>query len=134
VMPCERGRKLAIVNALEGRGGSIADGATASGVDQAALQRLANELTATKPSLVLSGVSTGNALDVALAVNALNQAAGNVGVTIKPAEGLTAFDRAGSPNELRDAVQRMASGSVPLAMFRGVNPVYSLPKSLQAAQ
>ena len=131
---CKPGSELAIVNALAGRGGSIADAATASGVDQAVLQRLANELSATKPSLVLSGVTTGNALDVALAVNALNQAAGNVGVTIKPAEGLVAFDRAGSPNELRDAIQRMASGAVPLVMFRGVNPVHSLPKALQAAQ
>jgi molybdopterin-containing oxidoreductase family iron-sulfur binding subunit len=130
---CKPGSELAIVNALAGKG-SLADAATASGVDQAVLQQLANELTATKPNLVLSGVSTANALDVALAVNALNRAAGNVGVTIKPAEGLVAFDRAASPNELRDAVQRMASGGVPLAMFRGVNPVHSLPKSLQAAQ
>jgi molybdopterin-containing oxidoreductase family iron-sulfur binding subunit len=83
---CKPGSELAIVNALAGRGGSIADAATASGVDQAVLQQLANELSATKPSLVLSGATTTNALDVALAVNALNQAAGNVGVTIKPAE------------------------------------------------
>ena len=95
---------------------------------------LAGELAATKPSLVLSGVTTANALDVALAVNGLNQAAGNVGVTIKPAEALTSFDRVGTPNDLRDAVQRMASGAVTLAMFRGVNPVYVLPKSLRVAE
>jgi Fe-S-cluster-containing dehydrogenase component len=131
---CKPGSELAIVNALAGRGASIADAATASGVDQAILQQLANELSATKPNLVLSGVTTANALDVALAVNALNQAAGNVGVTIKPAEALVSFDRAGTPNELRDAVQRMASGAVPLAMFRGVNPVHVLPKSLRVAE
>jgi molybdopterin-containing oxidoreductase family iron-sulfur binding subunit len=130
---CKPGSELAIVNALGGRG-SIADAATASGVDAAILQRLATELAATKPNLVLSGVSTANALEVALAVNALNQAAGNVGVTIKPAEALVAFDMAASPNDVRDAVQRMASGGVPLVMFRGVNPVHTLPKSLQAAQ
>ncbi|HUQ84282.1 MAG TPA: molybdopterin-dependent oxidoreductase, partial [Gemmatimonadaceae bacterium] len=129
---CKPGSELAIVNALAGKG-TVADAATASGVDQAVLQQLANELTATKPSLVLSGVTTTNALDVALAVNALNQAAGNVGVTIKPVEPLIAFDRAGSPNELRDAVQRMASGGVPLAIFRGVNPVHVLPKALGVA-
>jgi Fe-S-cluster-containing dehydrogenase component len=131
---CKPGSELAIVNALAGRGGSIADAATASGVDQAVLQQLANEISATKPSLVLSGVTTTNALDVALAVNALNQAAGNVGVTIKPAEALVSFDRAGTPNELRDAVQRMASGAIPLVMFRGVNPVHVLPKSLRVAE
>src|SRR4030095_6730491 len=54
--------------------------------------------------------------------------------TVKPAEALTAFDRVDSPNNLRDAVQRMASGAVPIAMFRGVNPVYVLPKSLRVAE
>ena len=129
---CKPGSELAIVNAMSGKG-SIADAATASGVDQAILQRLVAEVSSTKPSLVLSGVTTANAVDVALAVNALNQAAGNVGVTIKPAEALTAFDRAGTPNDLRDAVQRMASGGVPLAMFRGVNPVHTLPKAFNVA-
>ena len=130
---CKPGSELAIVNALGGRG-SVADAATASGVDQAVLQRLVGELTATKPSLVLAGATTPNALDVALAVNSVNQVLGNVGVTIKPGEAITAFDRAGTPNDLRDAVQRMASGGVPLAMFRGVNPVYTLPKSLRVAE
>jgi molybdopterin-containing oxidoreductase family iron-sulfur binding subunit len=129
---CKPGSELAIVNALAGKG-PVPDVAT-TGVEAQVLQRLAGELNATKPSLVLSGVTTANALDVALAVNALNQAAGNVGVTIKPAEALTGFDRAGTPNELRDAVQRMASGAVPLAMFRGVNAVYVLPKSLRVAE
>jgi anaerobic selenocysteine-containing dehydrogenase/Fe-S-cluster-containing dehydrogenase component len=130
---CKPGSELAIVNALAGKG-SIADAETAAGLKQGELQRLATELGATKPSLVLSGATTANALDVAVAVAQLNQAAGNVGVTIKPAEGLTAFDRVGTPNELRDAVQRMASGAVPVAMFRGVNPVYVLPKSLRVAE
>jgi molybdopterin-containing oxidoreductase family iron-sulfur binding subunit len=129
---CKPGAELAIVNALAGKG-AMPDEA-ASGVAPAVLQRLATELTATKPSLVLSGVTTTNAVDVALAVAALNQAAGNVGVTIKPAEALTAFDRVGTPNDLREAVQRMASGGVPLAMFRGVNPVYVLPKSARVTE
>jgi molybdopterin-containing oxidoreductase family iron-sulfur binding subunit len=129
---CKPGSELAIVNALAGKG-PVPDVA-ATGVEAQVLQRLAGELQATKPSLVLSGVTTANALDVALAVNALNQAAGNVGVTIKPAEALTSFDRVGTPNDLRDAVQRMASGAVPLVMFRGVNPVYVLPKSLRVAE
>ena len=45
----------------------------------AALQRLATELASAKPALVLSGVSGDNALDVALAVAAINQASGAVG-------------------------------------------------------
>ena len=73
MIACKPGSELAIVNAMSGKG-TIADAATASGVDNAILQRLVAEVSATKPSLVLSGVTTANALDVALAVNALNQA------------------------------------------------------------
>src|SRR5512147_1796513 len=72
---CKPGSELAIVNALAGKG-SVDEAATAAGLDPAgktALQRLVTELAATKPSLVLSGVSTANALDVAVAVNQLNQ-------------------------------------------------------------
>ena len=47
-----------------------------------------------KPSLVLAGGTGVHALDLALAVNAINQAVGNVGQTVKPAEAITAFEHA----------------------------------------
>jgi molybdopterin-containing oxidoreductase family iron-sulfur binding subunit len=130
---CTPGTELAIANALAGKG-SIADAAKASGADAAQLQRIATELAASKPVLALSGVSGANALDVGLAVAAINQAGGAVGVTIKPAQPITAFDGIASVDQVASAIERMRSGSVGIAFFRGVNPVYSLPKSANVAE
>jgi molybdopterin-containing oxidoreductase family iron-sulfur binding subunit len=129
---CRPGSELSIANALAGKG-SIQQAATDSGVDQAALQRLATELAAAKPALVLSGVSGENALDVALAVAAINQASGAVGVTIKPAQPLTAFEGIAQTDQLLGAVERMRSGQVAMAFVRGVNPAYHLPKAANFA-
>jgi molybdopterin-containing oxidoreductase family iron-sulfur binding subunit len=107
----------------------VAQAATESGVDAAALQRLLGELTTTKPSLVVCGVSDANALDVALAVAAINQVAGNVGVTIKPSEPITAFDGTTHFDRVLAAVERMNAGQVGIAFVRGVNPAYSLPRA-----
>ncbi|MDE3151422.1 MAG: molybdopterin-dependent oxidoreductase, partial [Gemmatimonadota bacterium] len=130
---CKPGSELAIAQALLGalgKGGtSIADAASASGVDAAVLGALAKELASASPSLVLSGVRTDNALDVALAVAAINKAAGNVGKTILPDQPITAFEGISRYSELADAVDRMRAGSVPVAMVRGANPAYFLPKS-----
>ena len=125
---CNPGSELSIANALAGKG-SIQQAATDSGADAAQLQRLATELAAAKPALVLSGVSGDNALDVALAVAAINQASGAVGVTIKPAAPITAFDGIARPDQVLAAVERMRAGQVGVAFVRGVNPAYSLPKS-----
>src|SRR5688572_10038550 len=89
-IPARSGSELMVANALLAavRGGGQADMATAASaadVPVETLQRLGAELAATRPNLVLSGVSTVQARDVARAVNAINQAAGNVGVTIQPA-------------------------------------------------
>ena len=127
-VPCAPGAELAIVNFLSGRGAAPAREQT--GVEPAALERLRTELAAAKPSLVLSGVTTDNAGDVAAAVAALNQSLGNVGATIRSAEPITAFDGMSSPGDLLDAVERMRAGQVPLVFVRGVNPAFALPKSL----
>jgi anaerobic selenocysteine-containing dehydrogenase/Fe-S-cluster-containing dehydrogenase component len=129
---CTPGSELAIANALAGRG-DFAKAATESGVESAVLQRLAAEIGAAKPSLVLSGVTNDTALDVALAVNTINQNAGNVGVTIKPGEPLTAFEGIARPDQLLAAVERMRGGQVQIAFVRGTNPVYDLPKSVNTA-
>src|SRR5688572_28987877 len=89
-IPARSGSELTVANALLAavRGGGRADmaaAAQAADVPVETLQRLGSELAAARPSLVLSGVSTVQARDVARAVNAINQAAGNVGVTIRPA-------------------------------------------------
>jgi molybdopterin-containing oxidoreductase family iron-sulfur binding subunit len=130
-IPCAPGAELAIANFLGGRG--AAPGRDQTGVEPAVLEQLRTELTTAKPSLVLSGVTTDNAGEVAAAVGALNQSLGNVGTTIRSAEPITAFDGMSSPAELVDAVERMRAGQVPIVFVRGVNPAYALPKSLNFA-
>jgi len=132
-LPCAPGSELAIANALAGKG-SVQQAATESGVDAAQIQQLVTELAAAKPALVLSGVNGPHALDVALAVAAINQASGAVGTTIRPAEALTAFDGIASTGELLAAVERMRGGHVGIAFVRGANPAYSLPKAANFAE
>jgi molybdopterin-containing oxidoreductase family iron-sulfur binding subunit len=129
---CRPGGELAIANALAGKT-SIQQAATDSGADAAALQRLANELATAKPALVLSGVSGENALDVALAAAAINQAAGGVGLTVNPSQPHTAYDGIAHTDQLLAAVERMRAGQVGVAFVRGANPAYSLPKAANFA-
>jgi Fe-S-cluster-containing dehydrogenase component len=129
---CKPGSELAIANALAGKG-SVADAATASGVPAAQLQRLVTELGANKPVLALSGVSGDNALDTALAVAAINQANGAVGVTIKPAQPILSYEGIASQGQVLAAVDQMNAGSVGIAFVRGTNPAYTLPKSAKFA-
>jgi anaerobic selenocysteine-containing dehydrogenase/Fe-S-cluster-containing dehydrogenase component len=130
---CKPGSELAIANALAGKG-SIGDAATQSGVAEATLARLQQELASAKPALVLSGASTSNALELALAVATINQSSGAVGATIRPAEALGAFDGAARFSDVVAAVERMRAGQVPVAFVRGVNPAYNLPASANFAE
>ena len=98
--------------------------ATASGLDESVLTQLATELAAAKPSLVLAGGSTADALELARAVNAINQAAGNVGSTVDPAHPLTGFDHAATYADVSALVDRMNRGAVPILFVRGANPVF----------
>src|SRR4029079_19500233 len=130
---CNPGSELAIANALAGTG-SIQDAATASGADAATLQRIATELSAAKPALVLSGVTGDNALDVALAVAAINQASGAVGTTILSAQTITSFDGTSRADQVLAAVGRMRAKQVGVAFVRGVNPAHSLPRAAKFAE
>ena len=134
-IPAKPGSDAIIANALLGSVGhatgvTMAQAATASGVDQAVLERLAATLAQSKPSLVLAGGSGVDALDVAHAVNAINQAAGNVGQTVNPAAAITAFEGAATYADIRDLADRMRKGAVPLLMVRGANPAFSTPPAL----
>ncbi len=130
---CKPGTELIIVQALHGTA-SLAQAAETSGVSADVLGALAREVAASTPSLILSGVRTDNALDVATAVADLNRSLGNVGKTVLPAEPLTAFDGVSRYSELADAVERMRAGSVPVAFVRGTNPAYYLPASMKFAE
>mgnify|MGYP002401297896 CR=1 FL=1 len=140
-IPAKPGSELAIANALlghiasgKGNGTTLEQAATASGVPVAALTQLAGDVAAAKPSLILAGGTGGDALELALAVNAINQAAGNVGSTLRPDSGVTTYDGVAQHADIRDLVDRMNSGSVPLLLIRGANPAYSTPRALGFAQ
>ncbi len=124
------GSELAIARALQGAGVTIAEAAEAAGVPAAQLQALATELNATRPSLVVAGTRGPDATDVALAAAAINQAAGNVGVTVKPAEAVASYDRVASYSDIRALSTRMAAGEVPIVFVRGANPVFTTPPAL----
>lgn len=129
-IPARPGSELAIARALQGAGVTIAQAAEAAGVPAQQLQALADELAATRPSLVIAGTRGPDATDVALAAAAINQAAGNVGVTIKPAEAVTSYERVAGFGEVRALAARMAAGEVPILFVRGANPVFTTPPAL----
>jgi anaerobic selenocysteine-containing dehydrogenase/Fe-S-cluster-containing dehydrogenase component len=130
---CRPGTELLIANALRGQG-AIAAAAQASGVAEATLVRLQQELAAAKPALVLSGARGPDALALAQAVAALNQAGGAVGATIRPAEASNAFDGAARVADVIAAVEQMRAGAVPIAFVRGANPAYALPAGARFAE
>ncbi|HEU4641733.1 MAG TPA: 4Fe-4S dicluster domain-containing protein [Gemmatimonadaceae bacterium] len=130
---CTPGSELAIANALRGSG-SLEQAAQASGVSVATLRALQQELASAKPSLVLAGGGGTQGTELALAVNALNQQLGNVGTTVLPARPITSFEGIATDAELADAVERMRAGQVQVLFVRGVNPVFTLPKSARVAE
>ena len=138
-IPARSGSELVVANALLAavRGGGRTDmsvAASAADVPVETLQRLGAELAGARPSLVVSGVTTVNAREVARVVNAINQASGNVGTTIRPAMPVSAFEGAGSIAEMSAALERMRAGRVPLVMLRGVNPMFTMPRAAQVAE
>jgi anaerobic selenocysteine-containing dehydrogenase/Fe-S-cluster-containing dehydrogenase component len=126
---CRPGSEMAIVRMLQGQL-PIEAVSQATGVSASVLDAFGREFAATTPSMVIAGGGGADGLEVALAANALNQARGNVGVTIKPNEGYLGFDRMAAPAEVRALADRMNSGGVSLLMVRGANPAFTLPKSV----
>ncbi len=138
-LACRPGSELAIANALLAAvggagGGTIAEAAAASGVSEASLQRLADELRAATPSLVLGGVKTPDAHLVAQAAARINRAAGNVGVTIKPDAGLAGIGGAVGAQAMAALATEMNADAVRVLFVRGANPVHSVPKAALFAE
>lgn len=124
----------AIGAAVTGKGnGSLKAAADQAGVPVESLESLVAELKTLKPSLLLAGGHGANATAMADVVNDLNKALGNVGQTIKPAEGLQAWDGLATHAALRDAADRMAAGKVAVAFVRGADPVHTMPAGAKFA-
>jgi molybdopterin-containing oxidoreductase family iron-sulfur binding subunit len=130
---CKPGGELAIANFLQGRG-TAASAAETSGASATTLEALAAEFRAAKPSLLVAGGRGDNGLEVALAVAALNRSAGNVGVTVRPADAALGFEGISRQGDVMAAVERMRGGQVALAFVRGPNPAYSLAPSANFAE
>ena len=124
----------ALLAAVGGKGGaSLKQAADAAGVSVASLESLANELKSLKPSLIIAGGNAENDTETALAVAELNKALGNVGVTIKPAEGYNTYEGTASHASVREAASRMADGKVAIAFVRGANPAHTLQGAVKFA-
>jgi Fe-S-cluster-containing dehydrogenase component len=122
---CRPGSELAILQYLQGRG-NLNAAEQASGVAAATLQALSQELAAARPALVMASGQGENGLEVAAAATALNG--------VRSGEAITAFDGIAKQGEVLAAVERMRAGQVGIALVRGPNPAYSLPKSVRFAE
>jgi molybdopterin-containing oxidoreductase family iron-sulfur binding subunit len=121
-IPAKAGSEIAIVNLLRGQV-PAAQAAQLTGVDQALLTRLAQDVTAAGAGVVaLAGATDAGARELAIAVAGLNQAAGAPAPT--GGAGLATFA------DLRDVARRLNDGQVSLFMVRGANPAYATPKAL----
>ena len=138
-IPARPGSELAIAHALagavgKGSGVTLDGAAQTSGVAATSLQALANELrNAGKNALVVAGTTGPDAKAVALAVAEINKALGAVGVTVKPAEPMLTHERVNSGAQVREAIERMKSGAVPILFVRGANVVYTSSPNVDAA-
>ena len=128
----ERVLAQALLDAVTGKGDdALKAAAETAGVPFASLQSLANELRTVKPSLLVAGGHGDEGTATATIINAINTALGNVGVTVKPAEGSRAYDAVAPHSVLREATDHLAGGTVALAFVRGANPAFSTPGGLK---
>jgi molybdopterin-containing oxidoreductase family iron-sulfur binding subunit len=103
--------------------------ATATGVAEAVIGRLAAEFAAAQPSLAVAG-GVGDqhraATQTAVAVNLLNYVAGNVGRTVRFPSS-SAWDRVASYRDMTQLVGAMSGGAVDVAFVHATNPAFTLP-------
>jgi len=129
---CKPGSELAIVQFLRGSR-AVADAAAASDVSVATLEALKAEISGTRRSLILAGGNAADSTQVAVEVGEYNKALGNVGITVKPAQPLGAYQRLDVTAAVYNVADRMNAGAVPVLFVRGANPVHTLPKSVKFA-
>ena len=130
---CIPGTEASIVAAIAGTM-PVAQAAQESGVAADTLRRLKAEIEGAKPSLLLAAGNGANGTDLVLAVNALNRTLGNVGTTVLPSQPIASYDGASTDADVAAAIERMRAGQVPLLFVRGVNPVFTFPKSAKVAE
>jgi anaerobic selenocysteine-containing dehydrogenase/Fe-S-cluster-containing dehydrogenase component len=108
--------------------------AEAAGVELEEIQLAADAFAEDGPSVAVGpgvGTTTEAATTLAMAVAVLNEAAGNVGRTVRL--GPVDDDRA-TYLELAELVDQMAAGEVSALLVRGPNPLYDLPDRERVAE
>ena len=128
-IPCKPGGEIAIARMLGGQM-SPAAAATASGAPAAQLANLQADFAARRPHLALAGGGGPGGMELALAVNALNQGGG----AVNTGEAVTGYDGMDSPATVRAAIERMRAGTVPVLFVRGANPVHAFGKAARVAE
>jgi molybdopterin-containing oxidoreductase family iron-sulfur binding subunit len=108
-----------------------------SGVDAKTIEHVAEAFGRGKPSLAIGGgaaVSGSNATRTQIAINLLNAAVGNVGRTVRFGPDW-AYGKVTPYAEVARLVQAMAAGEIEaLVLGPGVNPAFTLPGGLKAAE
>ena len=103
-----------------------------AGLPAGTLAALADELWASRgKSLVLAGpqaAPANHAVALQVAVNLLNSALGNDGVTVDTST--PSFQAQGSEEAMLSLAERMRAGDIQVLLIHGVNPAYSLPAAL----
>src|SRR5947208_9961980 len=107
-----------------------------SGVPFETLTAIASALTRNKPSLVIAGgaaASGPDATQLQYVVSLINAALGNVGKTVRFGPDW-AYGKATPYAEVAKLVQAMAAGEIEVLLLGpGVNPAFTLPGGLKAA-
>ena len=104
------------------------EAARVSGISAEAIEELAERFVSEGPGLAVGPGMAGqhrNATAANVAALILNSVAGSVGRTVQLQNGWT--QRARPYADMQEAIQRMASGGVGVAMVQGTNPAYTLP-------
>jgi len=95
--------------------------------------QIAKEFAGAGSSLAIGGGVAGsgtNATQTLVAINILNYIAGNIGDTIDFGDTLSISD-VNSFQDISSLIGSMESGQVDLIFIHGVNPVFTLPKSMK---
>ncbi len=128
---------LAIANEIRATGNASATTAAASkasGVPEGVIARVAKEFAAASPGLAVAGgigAQYSNAVELCAAVNLLNDAAGNIGSTVKFGGDV---DQGDGYAALATLAGQLASGAVQVLLVHDANPVYATPKAAKFAE
>ena len=104
-----------------------------TGVDRAAIDRVARQFASAMPSLAVGGGisagTEGRAVDLELAVLLLNVLGGNIGTTVTYGAGY-AFDRLSTRQDIAELMRAMSAGEVDVLLVHQTDPAATLPPNV----